>query len=97
MQVLKEDRVHSVLVTMQSLDQENPPYASVARESAGDGSISVLRMRDLAEAYEMGLGGSLVVGRFCCGVCELVEGIPLCPGIHRRLVGPTRAFRRDLR
>ncbi len=43
-----------LLVAMQSLDQENPPYTSTVLEFVGGGSTSVLRMRDLAEAYEMG-------------------------------------------
>ncbi len=46
--VCKEDRV-----------QENPPCTSAVRELAGGGSISVLRMRGLADASEMGLGGPL--------------------------------------
>ncbi len=44
--VRKEDRV-----------QDNPPCTSAVRELAGGGSISVLQMRDLADASEMGLGG----------------------------------------
>ncbi len=39
-----------LLVAMQSLDQENPPYTSAVLEFVGGGSLSVLRMRDLAEA-----------------------------------------------
>ncbi len=39
-----------LVMTMQSLDQENPPYISADREFAGGGSINVLRMRDLADA-----------------------------------------------
>ncbi len=49
-----------MLVAMQPLEQENPPYTSTVLESVGGGSVSVLRMRDLAEAQEMGLGGSLL-------------------------------------
>ncbi len=49
------------VVAMQSLHQENPLYTSAVREFAGGGSISVLRMRDLADAKEMGLRGTLVV------------------------------------
>ncbi len=47
----------------------------------------------------MGLGGSLVVkAAALAAVCaSSLPGIPVCPGIHRRLVGPGRAFRRDLR
>ncbi len=60
-QACKEDRVARLLVAMQSLDQENPPYTSAVLEFVGAGSVSVLRIIDLAEAYEMGLGGSLVV------------------------------------
>ncbi len=45
---------------MQSLDQENPSYASAVCEYFGGGSTSVLRVRDLADTKEMGLGGSLV-------------------------------------
>ncbi len=50
-----------LLVTMQSLDQENPPYTTAVREFAGGGSISVLRMTDLAYASEMDIGGSIVL------------------------------------
>ncbi len=39
-----------LLVAMQFLDQGNPPYTSAVREFAGGGSISVLPMRDLADA-----------------------------------------------
>ncbi len=50
---------------------------------------------DLAYSYEMGLGGSLV---FAAAVLAAVSasslpGIPLCPGIHRRVFGPGRALR----
>ncbi len=38
------------VVAMQSLDQENPPHTSAVREFARGGSISALRMRDLADA-----------------------------------------------
>ncbi len=34
---------------MQSLDKESPPYTSAVREFVGGESISVLRMRDLAD------------------------------------------------
>ncbi len=46
---------------MKSLHQENPRYTSAVRELAGGGSISVLLMRDLTDAKEMGLRGTLVV------------------------------------
>ncbi len=46
---------------MQTLDQENPPYTSAVGEFAGDGSVNVLWMRDLADVKEMGLERSLVV------------------------------------
>ncbi len=47
----------------------------------------------------MGLGGSLLlkVAALAAVSANALPGIPLCPGIHRRLVGPGRAFRRDLR
>ncbi len=47
----------------------------------------------------MGLGGSLVVKAAALAAVSASSllGIALCPGIHRRLVGPGRAFRRDLR
>ncbi len=38
-----------MVVAIQSLDQENPPYTSVVLKFVGGGYISVLRMRDLAE------------------------------------------------
>ncbi len=39
-----------LLMALQSLDQENGPYTSAVGELAGGGSLSVLRMRDLANA-----------------------------------------------
>ncbi len=39
-----------LLVALQSLDQENPPYTSTVLGFVGGGSVNVLRMRDLAEA-----------------------------------------------
>ncbi len=47
----------------------------------------------------MGLGRSLLVKAAALAAVSVssLPGIPLCPGIHRRLVGPGRAFRRDLR
>ncbi len=88
-----------LLVAMQSLDQENPPYTSNVLGFVGGGSISVPQMRDLAEAKEMGLGGSVVVKAAALAAVSAssLPGIPLSPGIHRRLVGPGRAFWRDLR
>ncbi len=44
----------------------------------------------------MGLGESRLVKVAAVSASSL-QGIPLCPGIHRRFVGPGRAFRRDLR
>ncbi len=87
-----------LLVAMQSLDQENPPYTSAVLEFVGDGPVSVLRMRDLAEAYEMGLGGALVgkAAALAAVSASSLPGIPLCPGIHRSVVGPDRAMRRGL-
>ncbi len=49
-QARKETASARLLVAMQSLDQDNPPYTSAVLEFVGGGSISVLRMRDLAEA-----------------------------------------------
>ncbi len=47
----------------------------------------------------MGLGGSLVVKAAALAAvpASSLPGIPLCPVIHRRLVGPGPAFRRDIR
>ncbi len=39
-----------MLVAIQSLDQENPPYTFTVLGFVGGGSVNVLRMRDLAEA-----------------------------------------------
>ncbi len=50
------------------------------------GFIRVLRMIDLADAKEVGLGRSLVAVSAAVSVSSL-PGIPLCPGIHRRGVG----------
>ncbi len=47
----------------------------------------------------MGLGGSLL-GKavvLAAASASSLPGIPLCPGIHRRFVGPGRALRRYLR
>ncbi len=76
---------------MQFIDQENPPYLSAVLEFVGGGSISVLRMRDLPEAKEMGLGGSLVVKAVALAAVSAssLPGVPLYPGIHRRVVGPS--------
>ncbi len=70
---------------MQSMGQENPPYTSAVREFAGGGSIRVLRVRDLTDAWEMGLGGSLVVEAAALAAVSVssLPGIPLCPGTHR--------------
>ncbi len=72
-----------LLVTMQSLDQENPPYTSAVLVFVGGGSISVLQMRDLAEAYEIGLGGSLVVKAAALAAVSAssLPGITLGPGM----------------
>ncbi len=47
----------------------------------------------------MGLGGSLLfkVAALAAVSASSLPGILLCPGIHRRFVGPGRALRRDLR
>ncbi len=47
----------------------------------------------------MGLGESLVVEASALAAMSVSSfpGIPLCPGIHRRVVGPGRALRSDLR
>ncbi len=47
----------------------------------------------------MGLGGSLLVKAAALAAVSAssLPGIPLCPGIHRRFVGPGRALRGDLR
>ncbi len=46
----------------------------------------------------MGLGGSLVVKAAALAAVSAspLPGIPLCPDIHGRVVGPGRALRRDL-
>ncbi len=61
--------------------------------------MSVLRVRDLVDAWEMGLGGSPVVETAALAAVSAssLPGIPFCPGIHRRVVGPGRALRSDLR
>ncbi len=66
------------LMAMQSLDQENPPFASLVREFAGSGSICVVRMRDLADALEMGLGVPLVVTAAILAAVHAGSS----PGIH---------------
>ncbi len=47
----------------------------------------------------MGLGGSLLFQAAALAAVSVssLPGIPLCPGIHRRFIGPGRALRRDLR
>ncbi len=56
--------------------------------------MSVLPIRDLANAYEMGLGGSLmaVAAVLDSVYASSLPGIPWCPGTHRRVVGPGRAL-----
>ncbi len=83
---------------MKSLDKENPPYTFAVREFADGGSIRVLQMRDLTDAKEMGLGGSLVgeAAVLTAVPASSLPGIPLCPGVHRRVVGPGRALRSHL-
>ncbi len=46
----------------------------------------------------MGLGGSVLfkAAALAAVSASSLPGIPLCPGIHRRFVGPGRALRRDL-
>ncbi len=99
-QARKEDRVRSVASGRAILgDQESLPYTSTVLEFVDGGSVNVLRMRDLAEAKKMGLGGSLLVKAAALATVSAssLPGIPLCPGIHRRLIGPGRAFKGDLR
>ncbi len=48
-------------MALQSLDQEIPSYTSAVRKFTGGECMSVLPMMDLANAYAMGLGMSLVV------------------------------------
>ncbi len=86
-------------MAMQFLDQENPPYTSAVLELTVGRSISVLRIRDLADVYEMGLEGSLVVVTAVVAPvsASLLSGIPLCPSTHRRAIGTDRALRSDLR
>ncbi len=78
-----------LLVAMQSLDQENPPYTFAVCKFAGGGSISVLWMRDLVDAQEMDLRGSLMVVATVLDAVSAssLPGISLCPGILRRVVG----------
>ncbi len=47
----------------------------------------------------MGLGGSLLfkAAALAAVSASSLPGIPLCPGIHRRFVGPGRALRWDSR
>ncbi len=45
----------------------------------------------------MGLGGSLLFKAAALAAVSATSlpGIPLCPGVHKRFVGPDRALRRD--
>ncbi len=81
-------------MAMQSLDQVNPPYTSSVCEFPGGGSVSVLQMKDLADAYRMDLRGSLAV---LAAVLASLAGITLCPDTHRNIIGPGRVFKCDLR
>ncbi len=85
------------LVAMQALDQATPQYTSAVFEFAGGGSISVLRMRDLANAKEMNLGEPLVVEAAALAAVSAssLPDIPLCPSIHISVVGPGRALSSD--
>ncbi len=63
--------IGELLMALQFLDQENPLYTSSVHEFAGGGSVSVQRMRDLADGTRGVAGGcSDCVG---LGVCELVN------------------------
>ncbi len=92
----KEDTSARLLLTIHSLDHENPPYTSTVRELSGGGSVGVLGVRDLAHA-EMGLGGSLVVeGAVSASVSSSsLPGILLCPDTHMRVVGLGRVLSSD--
>ncbi len=83
-------------MAIQSLDQENLKYTSGIREFPASASISNLRMKDLADAMEMGLGGSLVV---VAAVLAAVSKSTLrgIPGTHTRVFGPGQSLRSDLR
>ncbi len=60
------------------------------------GFIKVLRMIDLADAKEVGLGRSLVAVSAAVSVSSL-PGIPLCPGTHRRGVELLLLFRQNVK
>ncbi len=64
-------------MAMQSLDQVNPPHTSPVGEFPGGGSVSVLQMKDLADAYRMDPGVSLVA---LAAALASLPGIPFCPG-----------------
>ncbi len=77
-----------MLSTLQSLDQQKPPYNSVVRALAGCGSVGAMRMRDLADALEVGLGGLLVTEAVVLASVSAssLPGNPIRPGTHRRVV-----------
>ncbi len=63
------------------------PAKTFGDRALSGGSISVLRMRDLADALEMGLGGLLVtVAVVLVSVsASSLPGIPLWSGTHKRV------------
>ncbi len=77
-------------IVVRCVDNEKPPNTSVVRELAGGGSVSVMRMRDLAE---MGLGGLLVA------VVAILASASASswPGTYWKVIGPGRALRSDTR
>ncbi len=84
-----------LLMALKSLDQEKSVYTSAVRALSGGGSMSVLWLRDLADAHEVGLWGSLVA--VAAVLASSLLQIPLWPGTNRKVVGPGWTLRGDLR
>ncbi len=82
-------------MALQSFDKENSPYTSTVSALGGAGSMSVVRMRDLADAQEMGLGGSL--GAVASVSASSLLRIPLWPGTRRKVIGPGRSLMSNFR
>ncbi len=56
----KEDRSARLIIALHFLDKDYPLYNYAVRLFVGGGPVSILLMRELADAWEMGLGGPVL-------------------------------------
>ncbi len=88
-----------LVADLQFFDYENLSRTAFVHALTGGGSMSVLTIKNLADAYFMGMGGSVVVVAvaFASTLANSSPGLSLWGGAHRKLVGSGRMLRRDLR